>query len=34
MKTFFYKILSENCGVEIEDESELIALVKDLNVAK
>ena len=33
-ENIFYKILSENCGVEIEDESELIALVKDLNVAK
>lgn len=30
----FYKILSENCGVEIVSESDLISLIKELNVAK
>ena len=33
-ETIFYKVLSENCDVDIESESDLIALVKDLNIAK
>ena len=33
-ETIFYKVLSENCDAEIESESDLIALVKDLNIAK
>ncbi len=33
-ENIFYKVLSENCDVEIESESDLIALVKDLNIAK
>ena len=31
-ETIFYKVLSENCDVDIESESDLIALVKDLNI--
>ena len=30
----FYNVLSESCGVNIGDESDLIALVKELNIAK
>lgn len=30
----FYKVLSENCGVEILSESDLISLIKELNIAK
>ena len=30
----FYKVLSETCDVDISNESDLIALVKELNVAK
>ena len=33
-ETIFYKVLSENCDAEIESESDLIALMKDLNIAK
>ena len=33
-ETIFYKVLSENCDSEIESESDLIALMKDLNIAK
>ena len=30
----FYKVLSETCDVDISNESDLIALVKELNIAK
>lgn len=30
----FYKILSENCGVDVLSESDLISLIKELNIAK
>lgn len=30
----FYKVLSENCGVDVLSESDLISLVKELNIAK
>ena len=33
-ESIFYKVLSESCGVEIATESDLIALVKELNTAK
>lgn len=33
-ESIFYKVLSEECGVEVNSESDLISLVKELNVAK
>lgn len=30
----FYKVLSENCGVDVLSESDLISLIKELNIAK
>ena len=33
-ETIFYKVLSENCGVDVSNESDLISLVKELNIAK